>query len=411
MSSLEKTNPHQIWFLSHSYLPALGGIENYIREAGRQFLKRGYRVTVICRRFDPGLPEEEAIDGIRVIRHPDFTVPRNKLFTKPLYLSRQFAGWLEERDIIREGWILCRHAPYGYALSLIKKTRPFIYLPAGVLPVQSHLSTRPGDIKSRIFTRIWRKQLSFLEQSAIQRASSVMVLSHNMSRQLGEYYGIDPETIQINPAGVSLERFTTQPSNPELARELGLRAEVRTLLFLGRFSPEKNILFLLQSLRPLLEENQAVLLLVGGGPSRKKLEQSVQKMKIGNAVRITGPVVEPEKYYPLADIFISPAVYEPFGQNLLEAMASGLPVIALRDAPPAVRVAAGEIIVNGETGFIIDERPDSLREKIELLLDSNDLRREMGRKARKLCGERFSWDRHVDELLNVMNNLPHQARP
>ncbi len=405
MSSLENANDQQIWFFSHSYLPARGGIENYIREAGRQLLKRGYRVGVICRRFEMGLSEEEVIEGIRVIRHPDFTVPRHLLLFKHRYLAGMIARWLEDTALLREGIAVCRYPLYGYALSLLSEHHPSLYIPASIWADLAARMITPNRIKERLFARLWKRQMILMEKTALEEADRVVAFSRNISDQLREAYRIDRERIVINPPGVDGERFSPSPPSPELIKELNLNAATPIILSVGRLSPEKNLPFLLEALAPLLKSGNITLLLVGDGPMKKKLKEDILRSGLEGYVRLTGMVQRPEEYYSLARIFVSVSRYESFGQTLLEAMASGIPVVALQDDRVAVRVAAGEIVRDGESGYLVPENPSSLRAKIERLLTDEELRRKFGVRGREICRERFSWDRHVDELLNVMNNF------
>lgn len=399
MSSAEKTNEDQIWFLSHAYLPAIGGIENYLREIGRHFLKIGYRVGVICRRTDPHLPEEEEIEGVRVIRHPDFAVPGRHLPAKHRYLTGEIARWLEESELLREGLVICRYPHYQCALSRLGEAPPSLYIPASVWPALAARMIPPGRIKEKIFARIWRRQVTILEKTALEEAGRVVVFSHNMLAQLKDYYGIAPERITVNPPGVDPNRFAPELPDPSLREELQLHPGIPVVMYVGRFSPEKNLLFLLRSLSPLLKEGKARLLIVGEGPTRGTLEGEIEARGVRDAVRFTGRVREPEKYYPLADVFVSVSRYESFGQSILEAMASGLPVVALEHSPPRVMVAAPEIIEDGASGFTVPENGAAFRAKVEQLLSSPRLREEMGRRGREICLERFAWEDHVSGLI------------
>lgn len=390
-----------IWMLSHTYLPAMGGIENYLRETGRLLIKRGYRVGIICRRTDPALPEEEEIEGIRVIRHPDFSVPKNRLLVKPRYLTSRIAHWLGTTGYLNRGWALCRYPHYQCALSSLPTPPPSLYIPASVWPVLASRMISPGRVKEKFFARWWKRQMYTMERAALEKASRVIVFSRNMSDQIREAYGIDRERIQITPPGVDQTRFSPRLPDRRLLEELRLKSSVPVILYLGRLSPEKNLLFLLKSLSPFLLSRRASLLLAGNGPMKPALEKEVSRMGVSSSVRFTGPIREPERYYSLAQIFVSVSRYESFGQTLLEAMASGLPVITLKDAPPAIRVSSGEIVEDGKTGFTIPENSSSLREKINLLLDSEVLRHKLGQRGRDLCRARFSWEKHVSELIQI----------
>ncbi len=402
MSSVEKIDNRQIWFLSHTYLPAIGGIENYLREVGKQFRQRGYRVGVICRRTDPRLPEEEEIEGVRVIRHPDFAVPTRRLPVKHRYLTDAIARWLEESGLLREGAVICRYPPYQCAVSRLSGAPPSLYIPASVWPALAARMIPTGRIKEKIFARIWRKQAALLEKTALEKAGRVIVFSRNMQTQLQEYYGTGRKRITVNPPGVDADRFAPEAPSPTLRAELDLPPGTPVVMYAGRLSPEKNLLFLFRALSPLLRKGECRLLLVGGGPMREELEREGRRLDIVPAVRFTGSIRDPVKYFSLADIFVSPSRYESFGQAILEAMASARPVIALKNFPPRIRVAADEIIEEEKSGFIVPEDSDSLLEKVRVLIDSPLLRKKMGERGREICREKFTWERHVSRLLDEL---------
>jgi len=272
--------------------------------------------------------------GIRVIRHPDFRVPRRKLFSKHTYLADRIAAWLRENHYCRDGWTICRYPHYQYALSALNLDSRSIYLPASVWPALAPLAVSAGNIKERLFARAWRGQVANLEKKALNQADRIVVFSRNMRTQLEGYYGVKPENIIINPPGIDTDRFRPRAVDPEMLRRLNLKPDIPRLLFLGRFSPEKNLSWLLRAVLPLLEEEKAILLLAGDGPLRGSLENEIRRSRIGRAVKLLPGTDKPEMIYPLGDIFISPARYESFGLVILEAMATGLPVITLKNSPP-----------------------------------------------------------------------------
>jgi glycosyltransferase involved in cell wall biosynthesis len=391
-----------VWLLSHSYLPARGGIENYLREVSRFLLALGYRPAVICR-GGAGLAAEEVIEGVRVIRHPDFPVPRSKLFSKHLYLAGKIAGWMRESPYCRTGWALCRYPHYQFALSALDGRCPGIYLPAAIWPALAPLSAAAGGGKERFFELFWRRQVTFLERESLRRADRVMVFSGNLRSQIERYHAIEPKNIVINPPGVDTVRFQPRPPDSDRLLSLNIDPEKPRVLFLGRFSPEKNLLFLLRGLQPLLRGSRCCLLLAGDGPLRRPLEKEIRRRRLEASVRLVPPPGRPEDIYSLGDIFVSPSRYESFGQTILEAMASGLPVVALKSSPPKVLTAAAEIIEEGASGYTVFEDPEDLRAKIEELLPSPALREDLGRRGREICRERFRWEKHVNNLLEPFN--------
>ncbi len=397
----------KIWLVSHSYLPAVGGIENYFRQIGTRFLRRGIAAGVICRRTDPALPPEEEIEGIRVIRHPDFTIPSAKIPVKPRYFTDRLARWLAMSEYLEGARVICRYPHYQAALSHLPVPPPSIYLPASVWPILSERMIPFGRVKEKLFARLWRKQMTFLEREALTRAGRVTVFSRNMRAQLAEVYGIDPAAVAVNPPGIDPERFRPGEPSPELLRGLSLPPDRPRILFLGRFSPEKNLSFLLRSLAPLLETNRASLILAGTGPLRSALGEEIERRGWEGRAAVIAPPEKIEETYSLGDIFVSPSRYESFGQTVLEAMASGLPVIALKNAPPRIRTAAAEIIEDGASGFIVPEEEAVFRKKAEQLLSSHPLRKKLGETGRRICRERYGWERHIETLLKDLYSIPN----
>ncbi len=129
------------------------------------------------------------------------------------------------------------------------------------------------------------------------------------------------------------------------------------MLFVGSGFERKGLNYLLEALDLVMEP--ITLLIVGKGQKVKS-----KKFDTKHQILFCGPQREIYKYYAAADIFVFPALYEPFGNVHLEALASGLPVITTK------RTGAAEIIKDGIHGYIIESPEDSysIAEKINFLV-------------------------------------------
>jgi glycosyltransferase involved in cell wall biosynthesis len=135
--------------------------------------------------------------------------------------------------------------------------------------------------------------------------------------------------------------------------------------------------------------------ILGDGVNRKALQNQINQLSIHNSVTLHGNVKYPEQFLQSSSIYLHTAIYEPFGLVLIEAMASGLPVVCTDGK------GNRDLIHEGENGFMVWERdPKLLADKIELLLKNETLRKEMGEKARKFA-QNFGIDKYVNRLIEI----------
>lgn len=166
------------------------------------------------------------------------------------------------------------------------------------------------------------------------------------------------------------------------------RPDAPLLLYVGRLSLEKRV----DWLRPLLDHfPQARLAIVGDGPARARLES----LFAGTPTHFTGYLrgLELADAYAAADIFVFPSAHETLGNALLEAMASGLAVVAARSGGPL------DLVVHGENGlFFAPEDPHDFANQVNLLLTQPTLGQRIGQQARAVVLQR-SWAQVLDDLL------------
>jgi len=232
----------------------------------------------------------------------------------------------------------------------------------------------------------------------------VVTLSRHISNSLAQYYSFDPKKFVVNPPGVDLERFGKLDGSMEVRREFNIPMNRVIVLYVGRLSTEKNVERLIRDFGELKRKN-VQLLIVGYGPERSKLEQLRNDLSMVNRITFVGSREDVERFYAASDIFFLPSKYEGYGQVLLEAMASGLPCIAFRNAPPEYEVAAQEIIQEGVTGFCVDPyNKQEGQDRLLYLIDNIDIRKKMGEAGRKECRRKFTWEGHVKRLLDLAAN-------
>jgi alpha-1,6-mannosyltransferase len=207
------------------------------------------------------------------------------------------------------------------------------------------------------------------------------------SRHTCDYlHSIGVRHATCQPLGVDVDVFHPSRRQRDLHGELGLPRGTRLLAFAGRFSAEKNIPVLTEALRRLGEPYH--LLLIGGDQSRRD----------GNVTRIPycRDNVELASYLASADAFVHAGVHETFGLVVLEAMACGRPVVAMRAGalPELVDEAAGVLAQPHEDPEVAAA---SFASAIEALF-ARDLER-MGAAARQHVEANYSWTRALQGLM------------
>ena len=136
------------------------------------------------------------------------------------------------------------------------------------------------------------------------------------------------------------------------------------------------------------------------------LEELVKSLNLTKKIVFAGERNDIERFYRIADLFVLTSIYEGFGLVYLEAMATGIPCIGLKPDYPKIIVSSDEIINNGTTGFLVDPYSiEDLTEKICKIIDDDDLKNKLGRNARRVCEERFSWEKTVETLLKESEKI------
>lgn len=200
------------------------------------------------------------------------------------------------------------------------------------------------------------------------------------------------ERLVLWPRGVHSSFFRPdRPGRDRIRAEFGWTPEDVVVSYVSRIAPEKNVDFLADALAIVAERRpQMRILFVGDGPSREAVEA-----RMGAAARFAGYRTGDDlaDHYAAGDVFAFASTTETFGNVVLEAMASGMPVVALRAG------GVGEIVRDEETGILLDPDapPDAFARALIRLADRTEVRRRMAEAARAYA-ESQSWDAIMDGL-------------
>jgi glycosyltransferase involved in cell wall biosynthesis len=244
----------------------------------------------------------------------------------------------------------------------------------------------------------WRK----LFKHAVQSSACIVAISQTTKNDLMELMRIPPEKIRVIYNGVN-PRFRPLDDRDYLARVARqYRLPKQFLLFVGLFSPRKNIAGILQAYAILKKKHQIIhqLVMVGerGWLYRADLEL-VQRLGLESDVVFPGFVEDEDlpAVYNLADVFIFPSLYEGFGLPVLEAMACGTPVVT------SDLSALPEVV--GDAGVLIDPRnPEEIASGVYRLLSNSKLASGLARAGLERSSH-FTWTNAARELMAVFQEL------
>jgi alpha-1,6-mannosyltransferase len=213
-----------------------------------------------------------------------------------------------------------------------------------------------------------------------------------------------PRGAWIRPMGVDVDHFSPDKRNLEyrnaLIAEHEFPQDAVLLVYVGRLAPEKNLGLLIATMTQLRSRQENFCLLIAGdGMSRSSLENAVHS-QVPNKVAFLGHISDREelaRLYASCDAFIHPNPAEPFGIAPLEAMASGLPLIA----PDRGGVTA---YANSENSFLAPPTPEAFAHAIAQACRANAETARMTRAARKVA-EAHAWPRITESFLNLYDQL------
>ncbi|MEJ5226582.1 glycosyltransferase family 4 protein [Thermodesulfovibrio sp.] len=225
-----------------------------------------------------------------------------------------------------------------------------------------------------------------------KRFKKVIAISEMVKRNIVENYELDPDDIVIIYNGTDLDKFEKldrETYRNQIRKKFGIDNKDFVLLFVGSGFERKGVKYLIEAAEKV--EQPLTVLVVGKGNSKRYVKY-IKKQR----VIFCGPQREIEKFYVASDLFLFPTIYEPFGLVVLEAMASGLPVITTK------LCGASEIITHGENGFVVDtpEETHKIAEFIKILTEQKDIYNNMRFKAR-VTASNFSMEKNFKNIENL----------
>lgn len=333
------------------YPPHIGGVSSHTYLLSQELKKRGDEVYVLTYPH----PDVEDLDGVKV---KTAYAPNIKGLRGLFFL---LSSILKLRSMIRYYNIDLIHAHFLLPPGLIGVI-------AGSISGTKTAVTAHG---SDLFIQTKNPVLRFFIKYVLGKADYVLVVNQTLKNKILEL-GINPDKVYITPNAVDVDKFN--PDNKQLPVDVKIRHDKPVVLFVGNLVYQKGVEYLLEAKK--LMNTGAELLIVGDGPLRHDLEKKVRDNEIQDVVFV-GARRDVEKIMPSADLFVLPSISEGFPITILEAMASGLPVVA-------TRVGGIPEVMDKDVGIMVEPSdPGELARAIDVILEDQALKNSMKTATRK----------------------------
>jgi len=328
-----------ILFVSSSYYPHINGVYYFVCRIGPLLQERGYKVAVIAPSESVYFSRKK-IDNLDVYGVPSFSVIINPTIRIPIpfLLKSRIRRIIEsfKPDIIH----IQDHFPLSKAVVEVNKNLKIPIIGSNhFMPENFTVLLRKENIKKRAENFLWKGFSRVFNQ-----VSLVTTPTETGARLIRPRLKVDAIAIS---SGISLEIFNHSGDTREI-KEKYFIPDKPILLYVGRLDPEKHIEEILQAVAIAVKKTDFCFVVVGKGTSKTTLDKLTNKLSITDKVIFTGFVPDEDLpyFYKLSRCFIIASIAELLSLATLQAMASGLPIIAVNAG------ALGELVKDKMNGYL-----------------------------------------------------------
>lgn len=375
-----------VGLFTDSYLPRRSGVVRAVEAAGRYLRRRGHRVSIVAPAY-PGHtdsdPDVYRVPSLAPPGHPDFplAVPYSPQLLRALRGLRL--------DVVHT------HSPFllgGVGLWVARSRRvPVAFTYHTLYGEYAHYTPVLGDLTRPLivtYTTAYCNRCDTVLASVPGLADLLRRAGVRVRIEVIPSVGVEPAEFESGSPGETRARF-------------GIPASAPLLVFVGRLAQEKGITLLLEAFAGLPPD--VWLLLVGDGPEREALRAHAGRLGIAPRVVFGGDQEHARVVEALGacDLFVFPSRTETLGLAVLEAMAAGRAVVAVRSEVIA------DLVRDGETGFLVAAEPGPFAEAIGTLLSNPARRAAMAARGREVAAA-YAQDRITDRLIAVYEAMIEQ---
>jgi glycosyltransferase involved in cell wall biosynthesis len=384
----------RICFLSRRYFPAVSGMSVYARNMTRALAERGHEIVMISQYredergvgiYGGGPPPDEPwmqVQGLRSFGEEraapqtpaDFEGDTQAMIAEALRHHRQ-----KSFDVV--------HAQYCYptGLAALEISRQ--------LNLPSVISIQGGDGH---WVGLCCTTHRDAMQAVLNHATALVIGCRSFADEVAHNHGIPMKRLTIVPGATNVEQF--KPAQP-----IGALRDPARLLYHGRVDQRKGVLDFVRAGRQLLDAGAAVRFIISGiGPDAEAARRLVSELKMEDQTDFLGavPYAEAARVYGQGDLFISPTYAEGFSNTILEAMASGLPIVSTRT------VGVVDCLEDGVNAALVEPGDvDALTQAIRRMLHDEAYRVGLARQAYEEVLRQYSWPVVAQQLEKIYQQV------
>jgi UDP-glucose:(heptosyl)LPS alpha-1,3-glucosyltransferase len=365
--------------------PRRGGMSQWCWQFAAEVVRRGYELHVISQGFGSG-----TLSSLVTCHQLPRVKSRMAFAEAAAEISRKLA-----LDVVHDmglGWHFDIFQPHGGSYGAWASRRLDFY------PAWIRYLKRPIDAmtpRHRDFDRHWRRQYANGRESG----ATFIALSKMVADNFVQLHGIRPEQIKVVYNGVDCRRFSPDHRaryRDAVRRHIGVSDETVVLFLAAHNFRLKGVPQLLRVAAQLVANCRSVHVVIAGGRHLEQWKLTAARLGIANRVTFLGIINDLVPYFSAADAYVHPTFYDPCSLVLLEAAASGLPIVTTRRYN-----GASELFQEGTEILTANDPADvgALYERVDALLDTA-LRSKIGAAARKVALQ-HPFEKNVAEILQL----------
>ena len=383
----------RIGIFSETYAPYISGLVTSEMMLKKALEKQGHEVYVVTANlesFKYNYDEEERVLKIPGIPTGIYDSRMTSIY--PIPAVNKIKSW--KLDVI--------HSQTEFAIGTFARLIAKQYN----IPLVHTYHTMYEDyiyyITKGYFEKSSKKLVEYLTKFYCDKTATELIVPTSKTYKLfKEKYKVE-KNINIIPTGIEVERFYKESINLkellELKKTLNIGKKDFVLLFVGRLGEEKNVEFLIKAHKELVKEDPNIkLIIVGDGPDKEKYEELTSKLELEKNIIFTGKAAWEEMpyYYHIADVFVTASKTETQGLTVIEAMASNLIPVCMKDE------AFESMITDELNGLLFKTQEDYIKSIMRLHDNPNEL--EVFNKQARIQAETYSSKYYAERVLAVYN--------